>query len=237
MARTILLALVLLMPGALLAQQPSDAERTITVTATGTVEREPEQAVVTLAVETLAPTADEASAQNAEQTEALIDALEALGISDDLIRTVGYGLHPEYDREARPESGEPRIVGYRAVNRVRITIDPVTRTGAVIDAGIEAGANRVQGIAFQLRDPEAARIDALQEALDRARTEAEALAAAAAQRLGLLLAVSTGGRPPVPVAYDMEMARATFQRSVTPIEPGTMEVSATVTVVYALEPQ
>lgn len=263
MVTRILLAWVLLVPGALMtgallpdrtgaylfnplaifrpvplaAQQPDDEARTVTVSATGIVEREPEQAVVTVAVETFAPTASEAAAQNAEQMEALVQALERQGISQDLIRTVGYSIHPEYDREARPEPGEPRIVGYRAINRVRITVDPLARTGAVVDSAIEAGANRVEGLAFQLRDPEAARLDALREAVTKARTEAQALAAAAAQRLGPLVALSTGAGPPRPLARSSFDTAELAAAAVTPVEPGTMEISATVTAVYALVPQ
>ncbi len=225
---------------ALLAQEPPPTEQTITVTATGRVERAPDQAVLHLAIESFAATADEAAADNAERMERLLAALRRLGLDEDDIETASYHLNPEYDyspgEPRRP--GEQRLVGYRAVNMVRVTIDDIDRVGEIIDASIAAGADRVNGVAFQLSDPDAARHDALRDAVDRAREEAETLASALGRRLGPALAISSGGAPPRP----MLMARAAaFDSRVeslppTPIQPGDLEIEASVTVVYRLEP-
>lgn len=241
------LAAGLLLPAcAARAQQPGVTppvrERTITVTGTGVVDREPDQAVVMLAVENSAPTADAAAQANAEVMERVIAALRRLGLTQDRIRTVSYQLHPEYARdEPRPgQSYEPRVVGYRAMNMVRVTVDDIARVGEVIDAALGAGANRVTGLSFQLRDPERARLDALALAVQNARAEAQALASALGETLGPALDVSTTGRLPQPVPYlaDAVLARtAEFATAPTPIEPGTLRVEATVTIVYRLQPR
>jgi uncharacterized protein YggE len=95
----------------------------------------------------------------------------------------------------------------------------------------------VAGLNFELRDPEAARLDALRDAMTSARREAEALAAAAGQTVGPTLSIQTsgGGRfpPPMPMyrGVAMDMAQAT-----TPIEPGTLTVTASVVVIYRIVP-
>lgn len=236
-----LIAGLLLPACAARAQQPGVTppvrERTITVTGTGVVDREPDQAVVMLAVENSAPTADAAAQANAEAMERVIAALRQLGLERDRIRTVSYQLHPEYARdEPRPGQYEPRVVGYRAVNMVQVTLDDITRVGEVIDAAISAGANRVTGLHFQLRDPERARVDALALAVRNARVEAQALAAALGETPGPVLSVSTTGMVPPPIPFVMDrMGRAEMAAAVpTPIEPGTLRVEVTVTIVYGL---
>src|SRR5690606_26587959 len=132
----------------------------------GTVERAPEEATLLLAVESEAQTAAEAGTANAAQMEQLVAALRQLGLGSDEIRTVGYNLNPIYGPQPDPRQAEsPRITGYRAVNTVQVDIDSIARVGPIIDAALQAGANRVAGLDFELHDPEAARLDALREAM------------------------------------------------------------------------
>ncbi|MGH7507619.1 MAG: SIMPL domain-containing protein [Longimicrobiales bacterium] len=238
--RRVLLAL-LLVPAPLFAQatEQNDDLRTITVDATGTVEREPEQALLLLAVESEAPTAAEASRANAERMESLLAALRRLQLEDDDIRTTAYDLSPIYQRPGpQRDTVTPRIVAYRARNMVQVEVDTVSRVGAVIDGAVEAGANRVAGLTFQLRDPEEARLEALEDALASARREAEALAVAAGVTLGPAQSIQTsgGGRfpPPMPMYRGVAMDAAQME---TPIEGGTLTVSAHVVVVYRIAPQ
>ncbi len=234
--RPSVLAWALVLPCAAVAQNVAPPERTVTVSATATVEREPERAVLLLAVESTGTTAQQAAQANATRMDALIAALRQLRISGPLIRTTAYELQPEYANE-RPQPAErpgpPRIVGYRAVNMVQVIIDSVPRVGAVIDAAIRAGANRVADLRFELKDPQAARTEALRLAVARARSEAEATALAAGQRLGAPVTITTHGQPQ-PMDR-MAMARSFAGEAVpTPIEAGTLTVAASVTITYRL---
>jgi hypothetical protein len=232
----LLLLLALLLPAPLRAQEPGPPN-TVTVSATGVVQREPDRAKLLLSVESFAGTAQEAAARNAERMDALLAALRRVGLDPDDIRTVSYSLDPEYDfrQDAPRQPGEDRIIGYRARNTVEVTIDAIDRVGTIIDAAIQAGANRVLGISFELRDPDAARREAIAIAVGKARAEAEAVAAAVGRPLGPVLSVSTTGSFPVPVPmYRMDAVQAA-RAVATPIEPGTLEVAASITIVYALE--
>jgi uncharacterized protein len=226
----------LLLPLPLAAQTPDRPElRTITVDAMGEVERAPERARLLLSVESEAPTAAEAGRANAEQMDRLLAALRQLGFTGPEVRTVGYNLMPIYGQQDDPRGLEsPRITGYRAINTVQVQIDTIARVGPTIDTALGAGANRVAGVEFELRDPEAARIDALNQAMTKARREAEALATAAGVTLGPLQSVQTsGGGYPRPTAMYREVAMDMAQAP-TPIEPGTLTISAQVVVVYRI---
>lgn len=216
----------------------ADEDQTVTVSAVGRVTREPDQAQVTLAVENSAATADAAAEANASRAQRLVSALRRLGLREDQIKTISYQLIPEYDHspDAPRRSPEERIIGYRAINMVRVTVDEIGRVGEVIDAAIAAGANRVHGVQFTLRDPAEARREALRAAVTEAQKEAETVATALGRGLGPVLAVTTTGgfdRPVYAFQADVAMARA----AATPIEPGTLDVTANVTVVFRLDPQ
>jgi uncharacterized protein YggE len=236
--RTVLSALLLtVIPIALRAQEPETRPqpRTLHVTGVGTIEREPERANILLAVESLESTARQASQANATKMDAVLVALRRLGIMPPRVKTISYYLRPEYaaDRGGR----EPRIVGYRAVNMVQVRVDTITRVGAVIDAAIGAGANRVANLSFELRDPDAARIEALRIAVSKARAEAQAIAAAAGQRLGPPLTIHSSYQP---IPYmDMQRGMAEMAAAVpappTPIEPGMVSLMATVSIAYRLD--
>lgn len=209
------------------AQQPEPAPRTITVQASASVERAPDQAQITFAVETEAASAQDASDANATAMSAVLAALEHEGVERGEVRTQGLRVLPDY---VRPVEGQARrISGYRAVNQVQVTLADLPRTGRLIERALDAGANRVDGISFSLTDPDAARIDALGRAVRRARAQAAAIADALGEPLGPVVSVSTDGSGP-----PMLMREARSMEAAAPVEPGAIEVGARVTVVFRI---
>ncbi len=206
---------------------------TITVDASASVQRAPDRAILQLAVEQDGPTAQAAAQASATAMDAVLRALRARAIPSASIRTVSYRIDPVYGRRTRPDSA-PLIVGYRAMNLVEVTIDSIATVGAVIDAAIGAGANRVAGLSFDLRDREGARLAALELAMARARREAETVARAAGAGLGPPVSISMASPdPPRPMLQGRMLVEAMAEP--TPIEGGALAISAEVRVVYRLE--
>jgi uncharacterized protein YggE len=231
MSRLCWICLLLAAPAAAFAQQPPKPP-TLSVDGFASVEREPERGVLTLAVETESTTARDAARANAEAMTRVTGELRRSGIPPTMIRTTAYGLEPVYAPAQRDSA--PRITGYRAFNGVRVTIDSIGRIGATIDAAIAAGANRVASLSFELRNPDEAREAALAEAMARARREAETVARAAGRKLGPPIEIQVGsasvGPGPMPGARFALQAEA-----VTPVEGGTITVTASVHVVFRLD--
>jgi uncharacterized protein YggE len=219
------------------AQQPGTPprEQSIRVTGVGEARARPDQATVDFAVETSAATAQAAAAENAQLMERVIAALVRAGVPRDRIETTGYNVFPDYDQ--RPtETGEPRVRGYRVLNNVQATMDDIARVGTVLDAALAAGANRVNGVRFGLRDPQAFRQRAIDDAVRRARSDGEALAAALGLRLGPVREAYTAD---VGTAQPVMMERlqmADMAAANTPISAGEQTVRATVVIVYAINP-
>jgi uncharacterized protein YggE len=214
-------------------QMPQPAIR---VTGMGEVRAAPDQATADFAVETLAGNAQEAAAANAQQMDRVITALVRAGVPRERIETRDYNVFPDYDQRPVEQGGEPRIRGYRVMNTVSATTQDINRVGTLIDAALAAGANRVNGVRFSLRDPQRFRAQAIQEATRRARADAEALAAAMGVQLGAVREASTvevGYSGPVMMMARAEMADGMAQSAPTPINPGEQTVRATVMIVYA----
>ncbi len=231
--------MLLVLAPAAVAQQPTTGilQFSVSVSANGLVRKPPDQAVVSLAVENVAPNARAAAQQNAQRMDVVIKAIKQAGIPADRIRTTGYNLMPEYQytQPTPNHPGEQKLVGYRASNMVQVTVDSIPRVGPVIDVAIAAGANRANGVSFQLRDPDAARREALRMAVANARQDAETLAQASGHQLGELVQLSTTGAivpPPVPMIMGAKRMQA--EDVTTPVEPGELEISATVLAVYHL---
>lgn len=206
----------------------------LTVSATAEVSIEPDRAIVRLGA--LAEAEEAADAQNGvnETMQRILDAMRGLGIAEAALRTEDLSLYPVYaNQRPMPDRGpqEPRIVGYRASNVVSVELDELARIGEVIDAGIGAGANQLQGVSFRARNDAQARAEAMRLAVAEARIQADAIADALGVEIAGVREVVAGGygvRPPQPF---MEM-RADIAS--TPVQPGTVDISASVTVTYAL---
>jgi uncharacterized protein YggE len=213
------------------APQPS-----IRVTGTGEVRAAPDQATADFAVETAASNAQEAAAANAQAMDRVIAALVRAGVPRERIETRDYNVFPDYDQRPMEQGGEPRIRGYRVMNTVSATTHDIARVGALIDAALGAGANRVHGVRFSLRDPQRFRAQAIAEATRRARADAEALASAMGVQLGAVREASTvevGHSGPVMMMARAEAADMAAQSAPTPINPGEQTVRATVVIVYS----
>jgi uncharacterized protein YggE len=213
-----------MLPALLFAQTSQGSQRTVRAFGQGEVSAEPDQARVQIGIVTQAATAEEASQQNATTSANVFAALKTLlGDAGD-IRTSNYSVAPYW------EGNPPRRAGFQVTNSVLVTVNNLGITGRIIDTAIEAGATRVDSLTLGLRDEDPVRVQALRAAGARAKQKAEAIAAGLGVRIGQLLNADEGYTVRPVVAQDTRLVSA------TPIEPGTLNVAATITVEYEIVP-
>jgi uncharacterized protein len=193
--------------------------RTITVTGTGTATSTPTRATLSFGVQTQAPTAKAALAQNSAEMRRVIAALQSAGAKDIQTQTVSLSAVFGDNQD---------LQGYTADNTVSATVT-YTAAGATIDAAVEAGANQVYGPSPLADDLDTLYKKALAEAVANAREHADALAVAAGAKVGQVTSINEGGAAPVPLTFDKAAASAT-----TPVVPGPQETTASVVVTFAL---
>lgn len=216
-----------------LAQDPeaTTPQRHITVTAEGSVSAVPDMVLISTGVQTTAETARDALADNSKAMRRVIKRLKEVGIRGRDIATDNLSVQPEYQR-TRDNSKPPVVTGYRVNNSVRIQVKDISLLGEVLDEVIELGANQVGGIQFQVSREERLRDEARTKAMENARRRAELFAREANARLGEVLMIREGHANfnPRPVAMEMRSAKA----GGVPLQAGTQELSASVTVTWAL---
>lgn len=229
------LAAMFAAPHGLVGQQAASTP-TIAVNGEGTVHVDPDRARVRLGVEREAPLARDAQAETNRIANEIMAAMEDLGVAGEDIQTSRLSLYPVYgDPSPDRPRGEPEVTGYRAANTVSITLDDLGRIGAVVDAAIAAGANRVEGVEFELSDATDARGRALAAAVDDARAKAEAIADALGVALGRIVETAEQGVSAPPVPFMARTEAAMVQDVSTPVAAGRVRVTASLTIRYAID--
>jgi len=196
-------------------------KKTITVTGSGTVTTVPDRASFQFTVNTRGATAKAALAQNSTATAAVIAALKNAGVAAADLQTSQVSLSPQTNQDGTT------IIGYLASSSVNAKTT-IAKAGELVDTAVSAGADGVGGPMLSRSDSDALYRDALEDAVADAKQKAQALAAAAGLSLGDVQTIVEGSQQSPPIMYAQKLDAA----SSTPIEPGTQEIDATVTVTY-----
>jgi uncharacterized protein len=204
-----------------------EARDGITVTGTGQVDAVPDEAEFSLGITTEGATAREALTANSARMRRLIAALKAAGVADPDIETQNVSVSPSYDGEAAKTNG------FMASNSVSVRIRKLDQAGAILEAASGAGANQIYGPALTREDRDELETKALEQAMDDARKRAGTLAKAAGVDVGRVTAIVEASEPGV--FYEGSFRAVDAAASEVPIEKGTQEIQARVTVTFAIE--
>lgn len=205
--------------------------RTIVVPGVGRISVQPDVATIRLGVAITRPTAAAAREAAAATMTAILDAVAHAGVDRHDLRTSLVGLGPIMDYSS--ERG-PQVTGYQLTNTVEVTVRDLASAGAVIDAGLSAGASSLDGLAFRLEDPTGAEAEARVAAVNDARARATTLAQAAGVTVGQVVGIVEGDRPG-PMFEHAGMGMALKAAADTPIEAGTQEIAVSVVVTFAID--
>ncbi len=213
---------------------------TLVVQGAGRFASAPDQASVRLGVVAQGKTAKSAQEQVNKKAAAILAALKKLGFGDKELQTSDLNVSPLYVTENNPngESRPPRITGYQASNAVTAKTKKLELLGPAIDAGLDAGANQVEGVSFQLENDSAARSAALSAAVREARDKAKTIARALDVRLVEAIEVTEGGVNVFTPRYEGLAMRAMADSisAPTPVAAGEVSVDASVTIRFRIAP-
>lgn len=232
-------------PGQVAQAQTIGEDRGIAVDGEGQISVQPDTARVTLGIEAEGQDIGAMREDANSRMNTVIDALQDAGISEEDIQTVAYDISVQRDDhppEPVPEgsdedgSADEGPTTYRLIQLVRVTVHDIDQTGDIIDLALDEGANRVNGVHFEVEDREGAIAQARELAVENARQKAEHLAELTGVSLGAPLAIQdhSPGLPAVSMdvaAVEREMAAD----GAAPIQPGESTISVNVRIVYAIE--
>src|SRR5215467_15635847 len=184
----------------------------------------PDEAVVRLGIIRQAAVAQTAQDQANAVAQEILAAITKIGVAAKDIRTERLVLSPVYNSR----SADQKVVYYNATNTISVRLDNLNLTGSVIDAGLKAGANQLNGVQFRLRNELPSRQQALKQAVEEARGKAQAMAEALHVGLTEVLEASESGVSVTPRFDNFAVARAAAPAAETPVSPGEIEIQANV---------
>ncbi|MBU0630200.1 MAG: SIMPL domain-containing protein [Candidatus Margulisbacteria bacterium] len=209
-------------------------DQSIIVNGFGSVQVEPDTANVQLGVECSGKSAQAAQSENARLMKQVVEAIEKNGIAKKKLATSNFNIWPEVRYE---QNQPPKTVGYRCGNQVNVTIEDLTLISKVIDSGIAAGANNVRGLHFSRQDDKEAKRLALSDAVAAASEKAKTIAKAAGLKITGVQSIIEGGTRIAPTQNNQMVGMASLksERAETPVSPGLIEISGSVSITYSVE--
>ena len=232
-----LLALLFMLPVQAQDMDTKDDKRTISVSGEGIVRAEPDQATVRFGIVTRAEDPEEARRLNAAAAREAMNAVRALGVDEGRMRLESLRLQParEYDAQTRRYND----IGFEATRQVVVEVEDLETLPALVAEIVQKGANRLNGIAYELKNRTAARNEALQKAMADAREKAHLMAATLDEEIGQVLTINEQSFSFPQPQIRMAQAQMAVAKSAEP-EPdayaaGEIEVRAVVQVVFALK--
>jgi len=233
---TMMVVLVLGLKLLFTGELSSNQERYITVSAEGEVIVVPDIAKLSFSVVSEGQNSDTIQKENNEKVSQAITFVKGEGVDDKDIKTAHYNISPRYNYNYKSETGEPQIIGYRMTQTVSVTVRDLEAVAGILGGLPELGINQIQGVSFDIDDPDSALNDAREEAFDKARDKAEIMAKQNGTSIKRVVTFSEGnGGYPIPYYAKAESFDSGVVAAQAPtIEAGSQEVTVNVSVTYEL---
>jgi uncharacterized protein YggE len=210
---------------------PQGPDRVIRVSGDGVATAAPDLATIHTGVVSRKASAGEAIAANNQAMKEVLQTLKDGGIAEKDIQTANFHVRPIYERDDRGRT-DPGVQAYEVSNQVRVRVRDLGRLGAVLDAVVKAGGNRISGIEFKVSDPVAAVDEARKHAVADARHRAAVLAKEAGVAVGKVVSITEQSHHiPQPLARARGMVA---DAAAIPIQSGQNEFRVSVQVAFAI---
>jgi uncharacterized protein YggE len=203
----------------------------------------PDQVSVSLGVTTESSTAKKSVAENTRKMNSLINELANLGLSDSDYKTQNFQVQPVWSNRPKGAGGswKAKIIAYRVTNTLYVTTLQLDIIGDIIGASTEAGANQINSINFSLFNARQYRQQAITQAMENARADADVLVAASGDRIKRTLSLhldnasASKERVQMKIMARTSMALSQDTYAPPPISAGDITVRASVSVTYELD--
>ena len=203
--------------------------------ATGQATATPNLLTLSIGVNVSDPTASAALTDANDKATALSATLEQAGVASADIQTTNFSIQPNFDTKGA-------ITGYQVSNTMLVKLHNLAASGAVIDAAARSAGDavRVNGLTFSVDDTKTVDGTARADGIQVAAAHAHSMAAAAGESIGGVCSI-TDSTTTYPLAQDFVGAGAATGAAGSggsvPVQPGTQQSTAQVTVVYSLAPK
>ncbi|HOX21367.1 MAG TPA: SIMPL domain-containing protein [Candidatus Paceibacterota bacterium] len=217
---------------------------TITVTAEGKSVVKPDLAIINFSVVTQGANPQTIQKTNDEKMAKAINYLKQAGVDEKDIKTLSYNLDPQYNY-SWCNSGDssiycpPQLAGYMLTQQVELKLRDLTKVGEVVGTLPNNGVNQISSISFTVDNDDAPKMEARKQAIEKAMTQATAMAKAAGIKLSRIVSISESSLyAPTPYrnqsAKVMDASGAGISES-SPIQTGSQEITIDISITYEIK--
>lgn len=228
------IAAVIALTGCTITKEAEEKVKTISVSGSGSVQVSPDQLSLTFQVKSREWNVNDAVTKNAQISEKVIETVKEAGIDSKDICTYDYRITQETD----VVNGREYPGRYNVLNSIRILVRNTDTAGEVIDAAVRSGANGLTGFEYLVSDTSSALRQARTLAVQNAQDAASLLAGASGTKVADVLEITEGGSYTSRNSGNLLMKAQTLSAdssAITPIETGTVTVTASVNITYSLQ--
>lgn len=202
----------------------------ITVSGEGKVKVAPDQASISISIETKGTRADDVKRENDKKMDAVLKFIKKSNIAKEDYQTQRVSLNPNYDYEKKKHN-------YIATQTVQILLKDLSKYDALMEGLVDEGINRIDNVEFKSSKMKELQSDARKLAVKDAKVKAEDFVSVLGQKVGkaILISDNTQTYVPQPRMYAM---KAAFDAELAPRETlaiGEIEITANVSVNFVLE--
>jgi uncharacterized protein YggE len=217
------------------AQEDSRRPRSISVSGTAEVQVPPDEAFLTLAIDSTDKDLAVAKTQNDGRVKKLIALAKHAGVEEKHIQTSTLTMEPEYSEEKIP-----KFLDFKVSQTLVVELMDLSKYDALMTDVLRAGVNRVDGLQFIVAEPRKYRDEARSKALTAAHEKAIAMAATLGQTIGKPLEINEGDDlGPIFGRANTNVQASAFalgpQREEATVASGQVAIRASVRVTFQLE--
>ena len=225
------IAVIMLIPALAFADALPSAPY-VRVSGHSTLSVVPDMAHIYLTIEKTGKDVASARADVERRAAQVIEAAKKLGIAARDINAMNISVWPEY----RWQNNNQMFMGQHVSRRIEVTLRDMPRYADLMGALINAGVTNIGSTTLDRSDMPQLRQRALAKAVDDAYGHALALATAAKVGLGSVYSITENSSfTPRPLMM-AATAHPVAMQGAPEYEPGTIDVTADVSIVYLLKP-
>lgn len=203
----------------------------VAVSGEGKVKVAPDQASISISIETKGTKAEEVKRENDKKMDAILKFIKKSNIAAEDIQTQRISLNPNYDYEKKKYN-------YVATQTVQILLRDLSKYDVLMEGLVNEGINRIDNVEFKSSKLTQLQSDARKLAMKEAKAKAEDFVSVLGQKVGKAILISDNSQSyhPQPRMYAMKSSMAMDESA--PRETlaiGEIEITANVSVNFVLE--
>lgn len=202
----------------------------ISVTGEGKVKVVPDQASISISLETKGTNARDVKNENDKKIDAILKFIKKSNIANEDFQTQRVSLNPNYDYEKKKHN-------YIATQTIQILLKDLSKYDELMEGIVEQGINRIDNVTFQSSKLAQYQSEARKLAMKEAKLKAEDYVTVLGQKVGRAMTISDNSQPnyPQPVFAMKTMAMESSDAPRETLAVGEINITANVNVSFILE--